>query len=256
MTHDALPDAAVSKRSQPEIQQGETATLQSTPEKLQFANVVAGSSLDSAAEASARPFRPSSASIDSFIENQSYYYGLEKKDLKDIAASAYKANNPELGQVATYLYEHFGDIATLSAHGGSRMNRDDLNLYSQMLKQSESNIAAGKPLDSGMQNVHYDHQNQAGSLQGLGTLVGLYGGHKLYNLLANNPVSLYKTLAEGPLNPKVMAVRMGVRLGSYAAGMIVGSEVGGMVSRGMQEGTIRKHYTDEAEPAMKRLFKE
>ncbi len=125
-----------------------------------------------------------------------------------------------------------------------------------MLKQSEKNLAAGKFAWSGQQDVHDQHENQAGTLlPAAGLIGGLYGGHKLLNATLHNPVVAWKMLGPAMGNPRAYLIaETAARAATYLGGMYLGSKAGGMIDRGMQDSSVRKHFVDEAEPAMKRLM--
>ena len=257
MTQDSLPHKAEAKLPHPEVAVGDTASLATTPEKLQFASVVAGGAAEAAAANDSRALRPTSASIDKFLNDEWVGYGLSKEDLQKIATSAEKGKNPERAQVANYLRDNFDDLRALSAQGDKKLTREDLTLYSQMLQHSEKNVVAGRALDSGLQGVHYDHENQAGTMwKAGGLLAGLVGSHKLFDAVAHNPVTIGSTLGHAFRHPVAyLGIKTAVRVGSYALGAYLGSEGGAMIDRGLQDGTVRRHFVDQAEPAMKKLFK-
>jgi hypothetical protein len=257
MTHDSLPPKAEAKQLQPEFASGDTASLSATPEKLQFTKVVAGAAAEGSATTDSRAFRPTSASIEKFLSNEWISYGLSQDDLQKIAKSAEKGNDPQRAQVANYLRENFDDLRALSAHGDKRLTSEDLTLYSQMLKHSEKNVAGGKALDSGLQGVHYDHENQAGIMwKAGGILAGLVGSHKVFDMVAHNPATIASTLGHAFKHPVAyLGIKTAARVGINITGAYLGSQGGAMIDRGLQDGGVRKHFVDQAEPAMKRLFK-
>ena len=260
MSFETSPDSATNRRSQPELQGGEQTSdqigKQIAPEKLQGVTLAAGAQAEGTTESFNQGFKPSPANIDKFLANESIGSGLRKEDLSKIIKSADTKGDVERSKVATFLNEHFDDVRSLSANGGDRISRDDLTLYSQMLKQSEKSVAAGKFNWSGLQDVHDQHENQAGTLlPAVGLIAGLYGGNKVFKAAMYNPVSLVASIETAFTNPRAYLItNTAVRAATWIGGMYLGSKVGGMIDRGMQDGSVRRHFVDEAEPAMKRLL--
>ncbi len=260
MSHEALSESAASRRSQPESLAGgqseDQVGKQIAPEKLLTPTVGTTGQPEAAAEGTAASFKPASANIDKFVDNESIGWGLRKDDLTKIIKSATKSNDTERGQVAKFLHDHFDDVRSLSATGDDRISREDLTLYSQMLKQSEKNLVAGRFAHSGLQDVHNQHENQAGAvLPTLGVIGGLYGSQKLYGIAVNNPIVAAHRLDMLLGNPRNYFIGASVARGAaWLTGAVIGGKVGGMIDRGMQDSTVRKHFVDEAEPAIKRLI--
>ena len=264
MSIENSPESAASRRTQPELQVSEQAGGQTgdqigrqiSPEKLQSVTLATGAPTENATESSTQAFKPVAANIDKFLDNEWIGSGLRKEDLSKITQSALRTGDTERSQVAKFLNDHFDDVRSLSATGGDRISRDDLTLYSQMLKQSEKNVAAGKFTWSGQQDVHDQHENQAGTLlPTAGMIGGVYGGHKLLNATLYNPVVGWKMLGAAIENPRnYLIATTAARVATYIGGAYVGSKAGGMIDRGMQDSSVRRHFVDEAEPAMKRLM--
>ncbi len=256
MSYENSPESAASRRTPAELQVGEQAGdqigKQIAPEKLQNVTLAAGVQPEVAAESTNQAFRPVAANIEKFLENESIWSGLRKDDLSTIIKSAVKSKDTERSQVATFLRDHFDDICSLSANGGDRISRDDLSLYSQMLKQSERNVAAGKFRWQGQQDIHNQHENQAGILlPTVGLIGGLYTGNKVFS--AAGPVVALTSLRFG--NPSAAMIGTAATfIATHVGGMYLGSKAGGIIDRGMQDSGVRRHFVDQAEPAMKRLL--
>ncbi len=260
MSIENAPESATSRRTQPESQVGEQTGdqigRQIAPEKLHSVTLPTGTQTEATPENTVQAFKPTAANIDKFLGNESIGSGLRREDLSKITKSALRAGDTERIQVAKFLTDHFDDVRSLSANGGDRISHDDLTLYSQMLKQSEKNVAAGKFTWSGQQDIHDLHENQAGTLLPMaGMIGGVYGGHKLLNAAMYNPVVGMKLLGTALENPRAYLIgTVAARAATYIGGAVIGSNVGGMIDRGMQDSSVRRHYVDEAEPAMKRLM--
>jgi hypothetical protein len=260
MSNENSPESAASRLTQAELQVGEQAGdqigRQIAPEKLQSVSLAASVRAEMAAESTTQPFKPVAANIDKFLDNESIGSGLKKDDLSKIIKSAIGSGDTERSQVAKFLNDHFDDICSLSANGGDRISRNDLTLYSQMLKQSEKNVAAGRFAWSGQQDVHDQHENKAGTLLPVAGMVGgVYGGHKLLNAIQYNPAVVMKSLDIALTNPRnYLIATTAARVTGLVVGAYLGSKAGGMIDRGMQDSGVRRHFVDEAEPAMKRLL--
>lgn len=258
MSYENSPESAASRRAQPELRLGEQAGeqigRQIAPEKLQNITFAAGVQPEAAEKSTNQAFRPVAANIEKFLGNESIGSGLRKDDLSKIIKSAAKSGDTERSQVATFLRDHFDDIGSLSANGGDRISRDDLTLYSQLLKQCEKNVAAGKFSWQGEQDVHYQHENQGGALlPAVGMIGGLYVGNKVLSVAG--PVVALTFLRPALANPRTALIGTAAAyVGTYVGSMFLGSKAGGMIDRGMQDNTVRRHFVDEAEPAMKRLL--
>ncbi len=254
------PESAASRRTQPELQvdeqAGDQVGRQIAPEKLQSMAMTTATQADAAPESTTQAFKPVSANIDKFVDNEWIGSGLRKEDLSKITKNALLAGDTERSQVAKFLNDHFDDVRSLSANGGDRISREDLTLYSQMLKQSEKNVAAGKSNLTGQQDVHDQHENQAGTLLPMaGMIGGVYGGHKLLNATLYNPVVGWKMVGAAIENPRnYLIATAAARVATYIGGAYLGSKAGSMLDRGMQDSSVRRHFVDEAEPAMKRLM--
>ncbi|MCC7531497.1 MAG: hypothetical protein IT342_23545 [Candidatus Melainabacteria bacterium] len=256
MSYENSPESAALRLTQAELQvggqAGEQFGKQIAPEMLYNLTSAAGVQPEVAAEGTNQPFRPVGANIEKFLDNESIWSGLRKDDLNKIIKSAVMSKDTERSQVATFLRDHFDDICSLSAKGGDRISRDDLTLYLQMLKQSEKNVAAGKFSWQGQKDIHYQHENQAGMLlPTVGVIGGLYTGNKVFS--AAGPVVALTSLMFG--NPRTAVIGTAATfIATHVGGMYLGSKAGGRIDRGMQDSGVRRHFVDEAEPAMKRLL--
>ncbi len=177
---------------------------------------------------------------------------LSKTDLDNIIQESSQSGDDETSSVATFLKDNFNDFRSISAKGGDEIGSDDLTLYSEMMKQNEKNIADGNHPDAGLYAVHNNYENREGFLlPAIGTLGGIYGADKLLGLVARNPVSLIATFKGGAPGVAILGL---THVAGWVGGGIIGANLGGMIDRSLQNGTVQAHFVDEAAPAMKRLL--
>lgn len=205
-------------------------------------------------EVVAQSVAPSYENVDKFLADVKFDSGLSKEDLDKVIQGTSADDNKSI--VATFVRDNFNDISQLSANGGDKLSRDDLSLYSEILKHSKKNIEAGKPAESGLHDVYFAHENKQGlALPALGMIGGVFGADALYkSILMSEPVfsATFRSLLSNPRGTAYAVA--GARVLSWLGGAIGGSTVGGMVDRSMQHGPLQTHYLDEAAPAMKRLL--
>ncbi len=192
------------------------------------------------------------AGISKFIDAQKDDSSFSQTDLDKIIQDSSQAGDNQSSSIATFLKDNYNDFRSISAKGGDEIGSDDLTLYSEMLKQSEQNVAEGKAPEEGLYAIHNSHENQAGFvLPAIGTLGGIYGADKVLGLVARNPLSVLASLKGGVPG----MVGLGVaHVAGWAGGAMIGANIGGMIDRGLQSNSVQSHFVDEAAPAMKRLF--
>lgn len=220
-------------------------------------------------------FKPSSKDIENFASTAGVGFGLTRADLDKIISAPGPKTDLRNKQVAQFLQKHFDDVAALSDNSSSvqpiqPINRDqaladspakeinlsDLTLYSQLLAASEggaSNALTSKALEG----MHHDHEmGRSGFLPRMGAVAGIG--------LAN--IGIRPLLNEKYLGPALGEVlvkfgRPGALVAFGVAGAAAlglagygGSRVGRVANEYVYDESVKRHFTDEAAPAMKRLL--
>ncbi len=112
--------------------------------------------------------------ISKFIDAQKGDSSLSQADLDKIIQDSSNAGDNQNSSIASFIKDNYSDVRSISAKGGDEISSEDLTLYSEMLKQSEQNVAEGKAPEEGLSAIHNSHENQAGFiLPALGTLGGI-----------------------------------------------------------------------------------
>ena len=191
---------------------------------------------------------PDYADVRNFLNHTSIGDGLNTNELDGIIADPSKAAD---AVVASFLKENFDDMRRLSSRGTNEIVSDDLNVYSELLKQAESNVDQGMSADAGLYSMHSRLENRAGLLlPTIGTMIGLGGGGP-----AGAFLSFAGMLATATAPPVVRKIAMGVGwLAGVAGGGYIGHSVGGIVDRGLKSDGHQQYFNDEAAPAMRRLL--
>ncbi|HIA52108.1 MAG TPA: hypothetical protein EYN91_08500 [Candidatus Melainabacteria bacterium] len=195
-------------------------------------------------------FKPTSKAVERFENEQYIGYGLTKEQVDRITQ---KIKDPEQKQFGEFLSKHFDDVCKLSTTGDAKhVTHDDLKLYAEMLKQNEK-----KPNStSAIEEAHYEHEmNKASLLPTVGKLGGLYAGHKAFGVAMYTPPVARGVIDIALMNPsRAAATTALVCASAYVGSFMAGNSAGHAIYRGMHNGEVRKHFVDEAAPAMKRLL--
>ncbi len=201
-----------------------------------------------AKEALEGPFKPRASDVDRFISEHLGFFGLSADDLKDISKNADKAGDKRQSQFADFVGSHFDDIKRLSSsRSGGGITRADMELYGQFLKLNEGNTGASSR-NAAWSDAHYEHaMGEAKGLKVAGSALGFVAGRELLWSVAIRPDVAPKLLA----NPRTAIFGAAA---AFVATSIAGWKGGDLVNRTVNGDQVRRHFYDQAEPALKRLM--
>lgn len=191
---------------------------------------------------------PDSAAVYDFINHTRVGDGLSKNELDEIITDPSKAAD---ATVASFLKENFDDMRRLSSKGTNEVVSEDLNVYAELLRQAESNVGQGMPVDSGLYSMHSKLENRAGFLlPAIGGIFGFSGGASASPIFA----ALGGAVTHRFGRPAQMIGWVGGGVASVLTGTYIGASVGGIIDRGLKGDSHQQYFIDEAAPAMKRLL--
>lgn len=186
-------------------------------------------------------YRPSADDIDYFIKNEFKGDGLTRNDLTRISEHSKLNGAARKGKIADYLNNHYADVSVLSDEDkGGRISRSDLELYRDLLKYSQVSLNRQQSDLPGWKYLHKEHEiKQNASFRDLGgDLAAVTGAWAMTPLIA----------------PKTTLVRAAIYGAAAVASYFAGREGGDWLHRRLDREKIRRHFIDEAAPAMKRLL--
>lgn len=200
-------------------------------------------------------FKPTSVDVENFVSSKLIFSDWKREDFLEAAQKAKAHGEERNGQTAEYLADHVADVSALSQSGMFGISRSDLNLYGKLLKANESSTdPAGESID-GLKKVHDEHEFSQSILPHVGSAVALYGGFQGLKALAHVPEVANYAMAFKAANPRAYLPALWATAGAtWVASYYGGGEAGEVASRFVNSDGINKHFTDEAAPAMKRLF--
>jgi hypothetical protein len=205
-------------------------------------------------------FRPTSVDIDQLLKDETINDGMQldgltKGDLRKLSVNAATKGDARRQQVAEFLSANFQDVTKLSSLGGNKITRADLGMYHDFLRDHELKNSPGTPNLENWKKIHFDKEKKVSSLPLAVELSSHLSTVLTVNVLKDVP-SIATKLAELKATRPV-ALYAGLALGAaYLAinNHFTGRNVGERASAYYNGDTIRKHFHDEAAPAMKRLL--
>jgi hypothetical protein len=208
-------------------------------------------------EDGSRPFKPTSSDVVDFLKDHSLFGPLDSTKLDAISTKAREDGNVRKQLFSEYLDAHINDVSSLSNDGVSVITRGDMRLYEKFLRNNELSPDPSNPNPEDWEKLHYEYEINNSALPLLGMKVGLAGGFYGAEKLMTHPTYLDELGKLKTRNPRAaLFMFAGTKVAAMLGAALVGLKIGEKVNVVANSDGIKRHFVDEAAPAMKRLLQE